>query len=460
MKKILLLSVLFLFQVTHAQYKPNEEENIFLDSLQYRSFLFFMNEINPENGLVKDRTTEASASSVAATGWGVVAWAIGAERNWISREEAAQLTLNLLRFLYNSEQSAAPDATGYKGFYYHFLNMKTGKRDWNCELSTIDTTWLLAGIRFAMQYYNLDNETEKEIRELGEKVTNRVDWDWTIIKDTKHDGHEGLISMAWHPEDGGKLSDFGWFGYTEALYLYILAAGTNLSEPQKAYDAWLSGYDWKETYPGLAHVIFPPLFGHQFSHMFIDFRGLSDEYLHQKGIDYFENSRRATLSNWKYCIENPNGWVGYDSLTWGISACDGPGDFEKDGKRFFGYAGRGASGPDDHIIDDGTITPEAAGGSIPFAPEICIPSLKNMYDKYGDKGLWGKYGLKDAFNLTVNWYDKDYLGLDQGPIVIMIENFRTGLVWKYAMKDPVIQKGLKVLWFTKFMETKTDEETN
>jgi hypothetical protein len=448
MKKKLLILLLLTVQFTFAQYTPSPEEEKFLDTLQYRSFLFFINEINPNNGLVKDRSAEDSPASTAAVGWGIAVWAIGAEHNWINREEAAQLTLNLLRFLINSEQSAKPDATGYQGFYYHFLNMETGKREWNCELSTIDTAWLLAGIRFAVHYYDRNNDVEKEIRELGDKLTNRVNWNWALIEKSKHKGHKNLVSMAWHPEEG--LSDYGWFGYTEALYLYILAAGTNLTEPMKAYDQWLSGFRWKEPYEGLAHVIFPPLFGHQFSHMFIDFRGLTDKYLIEKGIDYFENSRRATLANRMYCIQNPKGWIGYDSLTWGISACDGPGEsYNKDGKEFFGYAGRGASGPDDNLHEDGTITPEAAGGSIPFAPEVCIPTLKNMYDKYGDKGLWGKYGLKDAFNLTAGWYDTDYLGLDEGPIVIMIENYRTGLIWEYTMKDSVIQKGLEKLGFTK-----------
>ena len=447
MKKILLGLFLISFQFSFAQYIPSKEEEKFLDTLQYRSFLYFINEINPENGLVKDRSTEDSPASMSAVGWGVVAWAIGAEHNWITRKKAAKLTLNLLHFLINSDQSAKPDATGYKGFYYHFLNMKTGKRAWNCELSTIDTAWLLAGIRFAMQYYNRDNNAEKKIRELGEKITDRVDWDWTIIKKSKHEGHVGLVAMGYKPNEG--VGDFGWFGYTEGLYLYVLAAGTNLSNPMKAYDTWLSGYKWKETYKGLAHVIFPPLFGHQFSQMFVDFRGLADKFLAKKGIDYFENSRRATLSNRLYCIQNLKGWTGYDSLTWGISACDGPGDFEKDGKRFYGYGGRGASGPDNTIIDDGTISPEAVGGSVPFAPEVCIPTLKNMYDKYGAKGLWGKYGFVDAFNPTVDWYDKDYLGLDEGPIVIMIENYKTGLVWNYAMKDSVIKKGLERLGFSK-----------
>lgn len=431
----------------NSNYVLSAEDEQFLDTLQYKTFRFFLDEVNRENGLIPDRTQDWSASSIAAVGWGVTAWAIGAERNWIPRQEAVDLTLASLRFLISSEQSEANDATGYMGFYYHFLNMKTGKREWNCELSTIDTAWLLAGIRFASQYYNRDNEKEIEIRSLADSLVFRVNWDWTIIRQSKHPGHENLVAMGYKPEEG--LGDFGWFGYTEALYLYVLAAGTNLSNPQKAYQQWLSGYRWVEPYEGLAHVGFPPLFGHQFSQMFIDFRGIADDYMRRKGIDYFENSRRAVLSNWKYCIENPNGWAGYDSLTWGISACDGPGDFEKDGKRFFGYAGRGATGPGDVICEDGTITPEAAGGSVPFAPEICIPTLKNMYEKYGTEGLWGKYGFKDAFNPTLYWFDNDYLGLDQGPILIMIENFRTGLIWKYAMRDPIIKNGLTELNFSK-----------
>jgi hypothetical protein len=231
MKKTLVLLFLILSQFSFAQYVPTKEENIFLDTLQYRSFLFFINEINPENGLVKDRTQKESAASIAAVGWGVVAWAIGAEHNWITRDKAAQLTLNLLRFLYNSEQSAEPDATGYQGFYYHFLNMETGKREWNCELSTIDTAWLIAGIRFAVQYYNKDNDVEKEIRDLGDKVTNRINWDWTLIEKSRYKDHEGLIAMGYKPDEG--LGDFGWFGYNEALYLYVLAAGTTLSDPMK-----------------------------------------------------------------------------------------------------------------------------------------------------------------------------------------------------------------------------------
>jgi hypothetical protein len=147
-----------------------------------------------------------------------------------------------------------------------------------------------------------------------------------------------------------------------------------------------------------------------------------------------------------YAIENPFSWKGYDSLTWGITACDGPGEkYNFNNKRFYGYAGRGTSGPDLVFFDDGTLAPTAAGGSIPFAPEICIPTLMSIYERFKDKGIWGKYGFVDAFNLTVNWFDKDYLGIDQGPIVLMIENYRNGFVWKYIMKDKIIKNGLKKL---------------
>lgn len=449
MKKIIFI-LLLMVQIIYPQTTKNPVLNTqnFLDTLQHRSFLYFMNEINPKTGMVRDRTQDWSAASTAAMGWGVTVWAIGAEHKWITRQQAAELTLNLLKFLMSSEQSTAADATGYKGFYYHFLKMDTGKREWNSELSTIDTAWLLAGIRFAAQYYNRENKTEKEIRTLADQITRRVDWNFMVIKKGQTEKHTGLISMAWKPDEG--VSDFGWFGYTEALYLYILAAGTNLNNPAEVYSRWLAGYEWKEPYPGLSHVVFPPLFGHQYSHMFIDFRGLKDDYMRQKGIDYFENSKRATLANRKYCIENPNGWKGYDSLTWGISACDGPGDkYNKDGYKFEGYAGRGASGPGMTIAEDGTIAPTASASSISFIPDIVVPTIQNLYSRYGEKGLWGKYGFKDAFNPTAGWYDPDYLGLDQGPIVIMIENYKSGLIWKYSMKDPVIKKGLRLLGFKK-----------
>lgn len=430
------------------EYSLTEEENALIDSIQYYSFLFFLNERNPENGLVKDRSADWAPSSIAAIGFALPSYAAGSEREWISREVAVDFTLKVLQFLHNSVQSSDTNATGYKGFFYHFLRMNSGTREWNCELSSIDTGLLMMGIIFARNYYTLDNNEEKEIRNLSHKLIQRLEWDFFEMSGDGDFAH--TISMGWKPEMG--MHHMGWKGYNEALFLYILAAGTGMTNVEAAYETWLSGYDWISPY-GISHVAFPPLFGHQFSHMFIDFRNLADKYMVEKGIDYFENSRRATYIQREYAIENPKGWVGYDSLCWGISACDGPGEsYNFNDKKFIGYAGRGTSGPELNYFDDGTVTPYAAISSIVFAPEIVIPTIKSFNERFAEKGLWGPYGYYDAFNLTADWIGKDYIGIDQGPIVIMIENFRTGLIWNYVMRDPVIQKGLKRLGFTKLKE--------
>ncbi len=429
-------------------FKLTNRDSTFLDTLQYKTFLYFLDECNPENGLVKDRSTENSPSSIAAVGFALPVWAIGSEHNWITRNKAVDLTLAALKFFWSAPQNSDTSATGYKGFFYHFLDMKTGKRFRQCELSTIDTGLLLAGIIFARRYYNQSSPRETLIRTLANKIINRVDWSYFVLPDTGQ--FASALSMSWRPGKGygrGK-----WLGYNEALILYIIAAGSNTDRIQKGYETWLSNYKWREPYgeSDLAHVIFPPLFGHQYSHMFIDFRKIADDYMKGKGIDYFENSRRATQTQRRYAMDNPNGWKGYDSLTWGLTACDGPGpSYNFDKKEFKRYSARGTSGPDAVHNDDGTIAPTAAGGSIVFAPEIVIPTLEEMYNRYGEKGLWGKYGFVDAFNPTVNWYDDNYLGIDQGPIVIMIENLRNGFVWKYVMQDSLIQNGLKLLNFSK-----------
>lgn len=432
----------FLFQ-GKINYSLSNGEEVFLDSIQRFAFFYFLGERNPANGLVKDRTAEWSASSIAAVGFAIPSYAIAAERNWISRDSASHFVKTILEFFLNSEQSNDTSATGYKGFYYHFLNMKTGKRDYHSELSTIDTGLLIAGVIFARQYFDKENDVEKSIRDNADKMIERLDWNFFRMK--TNDQYNNSICMGWKPEEG--FHKMGWIGYNEAILLYILAAGGNLNNPIESYNAWLASYDWREPYKGFAHAVFPPMFGHQYSHMFIDFRNLYDSYMSEKGIDYFENSRRATYTQQLYAIENPSGWAGYDSLCWGITACDGPGEkYNYDDKKFLGYAGRGTSGPDLVYFDDGTLAPTAVAGSIPFAPEICIPTLKNITQKYG-KGLWSKYGLLDAFNPTLKWFNPEYIGIDQGPIVIMIENFRTGLVWKYFMQDPLVQKGLEKLNF-------------
>lgn len=424
-------------------YPLAQDDERMLDSIQEKTFLFFLHEHHPEWGIVKDRAAAWAPSSIASTGFGIPSFAIGVEREWITREQAAQITLNILTFLMNSDQSTDPNGVGYKGFYYHFLKMDTGTREWDCELSSVDTGLLMMGILFARNYYNLDDETENQIRSLADKLVGRMDWNFMMMPATGK--FANTISMGWTPEKG--QLDWGWAGYNEALFLYILAAGTGMENAEKSYDAWLSSYKWQTPYKGLAHVAFPPLFGHQFSQAFIDFRGLIDKYMKEKGIDYFENSRRATYVQRQYAMENPHGWVGYDSLCWGVTASDGPTEtYNFDDKVFLGYAGRGTSGPDYNYFDDGTIAPYGPLSSLPFAPEIVLPTIKSINEKYGAK-LWGKYGYYDAFNPTANWVNDDYIGIDQGPMLIMIENFRTGLVWNYVMQDTVIQKGLTRLGY-------------
>jgi hypothetical protein len=414
-----------------------------LDSIQHKTFLFFLNEHHPEWGIVKDRTAVWAPSSIAATGFGIPCFAIGAERGWTTREQAAQVTLSILNFFMRSDQSPDKNTTGYKGFYYHFLRMDSGKREWNCELSTIDTGLLMMGVIFARNYYNQDNVTEKEIRRLAGILLGRIDWNFMEMPPTGEYAHS--ISMGWYPEKG--LHHMGWIGYNEALLLYVLAAGSGMKHAGEGYASWLRSYKWETPYEGLSHVAFPPLFGHQFTQAFIDCRGLADPYMKGKGIDYFENSRRATYVQRQYAVDNPYGWTGYDSLCWGVTASDGPTEKYNFGDRkFLGYAGRGTSGPDHNYFDDGTIAPYGPLSSLPFAPEIVLPTIRSMIEKYGDR-LWGKYGFYDAFNMTANWVDDDYIGIDQGPMLIMIENFRTGLVWDYMMKDEIIQKGLNRLGF-------------
>ncbi|MBE0639022.1 MAG: Tat pathway signal protein [Bacteroidales bacterium] len=427
-----------------VDYPITPEDELMLDSIQQKTFLFFLHEHHPEWGIVKDRAAAWAPSSIASTGFGIPCFAIGTERNWITREQAAQITLNMLNFFMNSEQSTDTAAAGYKGFYYHFLRMDTGKREWTCELSSIDTGLLMMGIIFARNYYNIDNETEREIRRLAGELLERIDWNFMDMPAGSQ--HPHTISMGWSPEEG--LHNWGWTGYNEALFLYVLAAGSGMENVERSYNSWLSTYKWQTPYEGLSHVAFPPLFGHQFSQAFIDYRGLIDPYMKEKGIDYFENSRRATYVQQQYAIQNPHGWVGYDSLCWGVTASDGPTEiYNFDDKKFLGYAGRGAAGPDYNYFDDGTIAPYGPLSSLPFAPEIVLPTIRAMIEKQGDS-IWGKYGFYDSFNLTANWVNDDFIGIDQGPMLIMIENFRTGLVWDYVMKDPIIQDGLAKLGYS------------
>jgi hypothetical protein len=421
-----------------------------LDDVQKRTFLFFWETTNPQNGLVPDRWPTPSFSSIAAVGFGLTAYGVGAERGWITREAAAQRALTTLRFFLDSKQGDAKSGvTGYRGFYYHFVDMKTGERFKEVELSTIDTTLFLAGALFCQSYFDRDNETERAIRYTAEQLYRRAEWTFFFERPP-------LVSMGWTPEHG--LHDYDYRGYNEAMILYILALGSPTHPIGKdSWDAYTETYRWID-HRGQPHVGFPPLFGHQYSHVWIDFRGIQDNYMHAKGIDYFENSRRATYLQREYAIANPGQWKGYGENVWGLTACDGPVDatITIDGRErtFWTYRARGATLNGGE--DDGTLAPTAAVSSIAFTPEIALPAMQAMVTNWGDN-LYQQYGFIDAFNPTlsidthvqagrivpgVGWFDVDYLGIDQGPIVTMIENYRSELIWKTMRKNPHVVRGL------------------
>jgi len=414
-----------------------------MDELQRRTFQYFWDlpEKADANWQVPDRWPTVNFSSIAATGFGLTAYFIGVERGYITREQGAERVLKTLEVLARLPQGdAMSGVSGYKGFYYHFLNHDDAKRYKTVELSTIDTGLLMAGILSVMSYFDKENETENRIRELSDMLFRRVEWDWAL-------NEKGYLSMGWFPDRGFLKSE--WHGYNEAMILIVMAmASPTHPIPADSWEKWCQPYVWNNFY-GQDYVNFAPLFGHQYSHMYLDFKGIQDPYMKAKGIDYFENARRATYANRAYCMANPQGFDGYGENIWGLTACDGPGDSEKEKKKkkvsFKGYGARGASG--DYILDDGTIAPTAAGGSVPFAPEICLPALEAMWNQYYE-GLVSQYGFRDAFNPSLGWYDVDYLGIDQGPILIQIENHRSSLVWETMKKNPYIRDGLKKAGFT------------
>jgi hypothetical protein len=428
----------------------------FVDQLQERTFRFFWETADAATGLAPDRWPTRSFASVSATGFALTTYPIGVEHGWVSREEAGRRTRDTLRFLWNAPQDSASErSSGYRGFFYHFLDPGDGSRYGSVELSTVDTALLVAGALFCRQYFDGDDPIERDVRAYADSLYRRVDWQWASVRPPS-------IGHGWTPE-GGHLP-YDWRGYNEAMLLYVLALGspTFPVEPA-AWDEWTSAYRWGEFF-GQEHLGFGPLFGHQYTHVWIDFRGIRDAAGRKHGLDYFENSRRAVLAQRAYAIENPGGWPGYGERLWGLTACDGPvaGTFELDGKKreFHTYWARGASFT--AVQDDGTIAPTAAAASIAFAPEVVLPVLDALREDWGE-WILGDYGFLDSLNPGfrwevpvqhgvvvpgVGWFDTDYLGIDQGPIVAMIENHRTGLVWRTMRREPAVRAGLAAAGFT------------
>jgi hypothetical protein len=425
-----------------------------LDDIERRTFDWFWRTADPATGLVPDRYPTPSFSSIAAVGFGLTAYAIGAERGYVPRAQARDRVLAILRFFRDAPQGdAAAGVTGYKGFYYHFLDMATGARYRDVELSSVDTALLLAGVVFCREYFAGADPAEAELRRIADALVDRVDWRWMQPR-------APAIAMGWQPEHGFLAYD--WIGYNEAMIVILLALGSPSPVEPAAWDAWSARYDasWGTSY-GQEHLGFPPLFGHQYSQLWVDFRGIRDRFMRAHGLDYFENSRRATYAQRGYAIANPGGFAGYGADIWGLTACDGPGDMTLAiggaPRELHGYAARGLA-----AYDDGTLAPTAMIGSLPFAPEIVLPGIRALEQRYG-AAIYGPLGFVDAFNPSfpasarpasgrvvpgVGWVDVDALGIDQGPILAMIENHRSGLIWKVMRGSAYLRRALARAGFT------------
>jgi hypothetical protein len=428
---------------------PTPQQQAFLDQVERDTFRLFWEASPAETGLTPDRAPGSNVSSVAAVGFALTSYLVGVERGYVTRADAAARTLTTLETLWKVPQGPEANGVGgHQGLFYHFVDVRQGLRAWDSELSTIDTALLMAGVLSAQVYFDRDDAVERSIREIADRLYRRVDWSWATSRRAAP-----LLSMGWTPEAGFIGAD--WSGYNEGMILYVLALGspTHAIEP-RAWEEWTHSYRW-EGERDTAHVAFGPLFGHQYSHVWIDFRSIKDAYMRSKGSDYFVNSVRATHANRDYCIANAGKWKGYDALVWGLTASDGPFAGKPgavDAAGFHSYWARGAT--PGGAADDGTIAPTAAGGSVPFAPEVTIPTLMHLRERFGDR-IYGQYGFKDAFNLSYpaptggeGWFDDQYLAIDSGPILLMIENYRSRFIWNLMKRSPYVANGLRKAGFS------------
>src|SRR6266851_4425615 len=420
--------------------------------LQQSAFRYFLDHTNAKNGLVADNTHEYSPCSIAATGLGLSCHPIAVANGWLKRADAAERVLTALRFFEHSPQGPEPDVTGYKGFYYHFLQMNDGHRAGKCELSTVDSAFLLAGMLMAGAFFDADVAVEREIRETADALLRRADWQWALygVPCTANGWptkavEDVTIIHGGTPENG--FISYRYQGYDESLLMHVLGFGSStFALPPECYRAWQKTFEWRKQY-GIEYLHAGPLFIHQLSHCWLDFRGISDEFMRAKGLDYFENSRRAVRVQQCYAQENPQKFRGYGPLCWGLSASDGPGPVTKTidnvDRDFWMYKARGVpDGP-----DDGTLAPGGVAASLPFAPELVTDTLRQFVRAHPN--LRSEYGLRASLNPTFSdWVSPLNYGLDQGPIVMMIENQRTGLLWNLMRRCPYIWRGFRQAGFS------------
>lgn len=433
----------------------NDERRI--ARLQRATCGYFERMADPSSGLVCDNSRSDSPATIAGSGLAMASYVVAAERGYVPRDRAVERVLATLRFFWHARQGDDRRATGHRGFFYHFLEMESGARLGDCELSTLDSAILFVGALVAAAYFGGENAAEQEIRELADALYRRADWAWML------DAY-GAVGHGWRPERG--FIPYAYTGYNEALFLYVLAlASPTHPIPRESYARWLSTYQWKTIY-GHEHLYAGPLFIHQLSHIWMDFRGIQDAFMRDRDIDYFENSRRATYIQQEYARRNPRGFSGYDAHSWGITASDGPGPAECEVggrmRRFHAYRARGVP----FGLDDGTLSPWAVVASLPFAPEIVLPTLEQLDARYPE--MTGEFGYKCSFNPSfcegatvaggesarhrrprsghgreVGWLSQGYYAIDQGPVVLMIENYRSGLIWQLMRRCPYIVAGLR-----------------
>lgn len=383
-----------------------QEDRLLLEKIERDSIEYFLRHSDPETGLTRDSSRPGSPASIAATGFSLASIAIAQSRGWIPYKKAYDQVRRTLETL-------GSQADHQNGFFYHFLDTRTGRRTWRSEASSIDTALLLAGALLAAQYFE-----GTDIPRLAQGLYERVDWKWMM-------NGSPLICHGWKPESG--FLPYYWDSYNELIILQALAIGApkNAAPP----DAWEMWDRLEDVYNGkrIVYSYTGSLFTYQFSHAFIDFRQLRD-----RKIDYFENSRRASLANWEYSLSFRDQHQGYSEKSWGLSASLGPGGYRA-------YGAKPGMG-----IQDGTIAPYASIASLVFTPQTSLPAIKFLYEQHRDS-LYGPLGFKDAFNLDKKWWSQEYLGIDQGISVLMLENFLSGGgVWGKFMKLPAIRKWIEL----------------
>ncbi len=421
--------------------------------IERRTFNFFWLTADPITGLTPDHwPSRHGPSSISAVGFALTADVIGAYRGYVTRGAAAARVLKVLSFLWSLPQGPGRHTdAGYHGFFYHFLNMSTGLRYRNSELSTMDTTLLMAGVLSAGEYFDRDTPRERRIRRLANRLYRRVDWRWAAPR------KDGLVSMAWYPRGG--FSKWQYRGYDEASILYVLGLGSPTHPLRKsAWKAWsATDKHHLRSLGGLTLLSFGPQFGYQYTAVWVDLRGIADSFMRSQGETYFLNAKIATLVQRRYAIIDPKGWAGYGRNIWGFTACDGPGyvraPYRGRMRQFYGYAARGIT---QHSIDDGTIAPTAVIGSLLFAPRYVTEATQALLRRYGDM-IYTRYGFLDSFNPSFTdaklarsghvvpgrgWVASAFLGIDQGPIIAMIENQRSHLLWRIMRRNPYIRTGL------------------